>query len=103
MLQHKNMTPSRPARTFILGTGGFTGGAIQRKPEGASVALLGLGRKELDLLDAHAAEKLAALLRADDALVVVSARAPCKTPAMMLENIAMVAPACEALTNQPAA
>ena len=43
------------------------------------------------------------MLRADDALVVVSARAPCKTPAMMLENIRMMASVCEALAKQAVA
>jgi UDP-glucose 4-epimerase len=103
MLHHHNATPRMPGRTIILGAGGFIGGAIVRKLGDSGAAALGLGRKELDLLDGAAAEKLASLLRADDALVVVSARAPCKTPAMMLENIKMMAPACEALTKQPVA
>jgi UDP-glucose 4-epimerase len=103
MLHHHNATARLPSRTVILGAGGFIGGAIARKLDGAGAAAFGLGRKELDLLDAAAAGKLAGLLRADDALVVVSARAPCKTPAMMLENISMVAPVCEALAKQPVA
>jgi UDP-glucose 4-epimerase len=103
MLQHHNATPRLPDRTVILGAGGFIGGAIARKLGSSATAALGLGRKDLDLLDGAAAEKLASLLRADDALVVVSARAPCKTPAMMLENISMVAPICEALAKQPVA
>ena len=65
--------------------------------------MLGLGRNELDLLDDEAGAKLAKLLRADDALVMVSARAPCKTPAMMLENIRMMAAVCEALAERPVA
>jgi UDP-glucose 4-epimerase len=103
MLHHHNATPRLPDRTVILGAGGFIGGAIARKLGSSGTAALGLGRKDLDLLDGAAAEKLASLLRADDALVVVSARAPCRTPAMMLENISMVAPICEALTKQPVA
>jgi nucleoside-diphosphate-sugar epimerase len=103
MLRHHNTTPRRPARTVILGAGGFIGGAILRKLGGAAGAVLGLGRTEIDLLDQHAADRLAELLHTDDALVVVSARAPCKNPAMMLENIRMMAAVCEALTKRPAA
>ena len=103
MLRHHNTTPRRPARTVILGAGGFIGGAILRKLGGAAGAVLGLGRTEIDLLDQHAADKLAELLHTDDALVVVSARAPCKNPAMMLENIRMMAAVCEALTKRPVA
>ena len=100
MLQHHNATPRLPSRTVILGAGGFIGSTIARKLGSSGAPMLGLGRKELDLLDGAAAQKLASLLRADDALVVVSARAPCKTPAMMLENIRMVAPVCEALAKR---
>jgi nucleoside-diphosphate-sugar epimerase len=93
--------PRQPARTVILGAGGFIGGAILRKLGGAGDAVLGLGRNEIDLLDEQAADKLAQLLRADDALVVVSARAPCKNPAMMLENIRMMAAVCGGLAKRP--
>lgn len=100
MLQHKNATPSLPPRTVILGAGGFIGGAIRHKLEGAGAVALGFGRRELDLLDHGASEKLTSQLRPDDALVVVSARAPCKTPAMMLENIRMIASVCDALAER---
>jgi UDP-glucose 4-epimerase len=103
MLHHRHSSPSPPARTIVLGSGGFIGGAIVRKLEASGRAVAGLGRKELDLLAAGAAEHLASLLRAEDALVVVSARAPCKTPAMMLENIGMMAAVCEAVAKRPVA
>ena len=101
MLNHKNPSPVPPARTVVLGSGGFIGGAILRKI-GSSPAV-GLGRKEVDLLVDGAAGRLAAQFRVDDALVVVSARAPCKNPAMMLENIRMMAAVCEAVAKRPVA
>ena len=103
MLQHHNATPATPARTIVLGSGGFIGGAILAKLRTEGVAVVGFGRKELDLLADGAAERLAALLQADDTLVIVSARAPCKTPAMMLENIRMMASVCDALVKRPVA
>jgi UDP-glucose 4-epimerase len=103
MLQHHNATPATPARTVVLGSGGFIGGAILAKLRTAGVAVAGFGRKELDLLADGAAERLAALLQADDTIVMVSARAPCKTPAMMLENIRMMASVCDALIKRPVA
>ena len=95
--------PATPARTIVLGSGGFIGGAILAKLRTAGVAVVGFGRKELDLLADGAALRLAALLQADDALVMVSARAPCKTPAMMLENVRMMASVCDALVKRPVA
>src|SRR5262245_3257548 len=98
MLEHRNTSPSLPARSVVLGSGGFIGGAIVRKLDVSSV---GLGRKDIDLLDEGASDRLASLLRADDALVVVSARAPCKTPSMMAENIRMMNAVCDALARRP--
>jgi UDP-glucose 4-epimerase len=100
VLRHQHPAPSTSSRTIVLGSGGFIGGAILDKLRAAAHAVTGLGRKQLDLLADGAAERLVALLRKGDALVVVSARAPCKTPAMMLENIRMMASVCEALASQ---
>jgi nucleoside-diphosphate-sugar epimerase len=103
MLQHRNPKPIPPKRAVVLGAGGFIGGALLRKLNTAGTKVLGLGRKELDLLSADAAERLASLLRPDDALVIASARAPCKNPAMMLENIRIMASVCDALARRPVA
>jgi len=103
MLNHHNASPSRPARTVVLGAGGFIGGAIVRKLEASGVPTLTLGHKNMDLLADGASDHLAAMLRGDDALVAISARAPCKNPAMMLENIRMMATVCEALARQSVA
>lgn len=100
MLKHRNPSPSRPARVVVLGAGGFIGGAIVRKLEASGAPVLALGHKNMDLLANGAGDHVAAMLRSDDALVVISARAPCKNAAMMLENIRMMAPVCEALARQ---
>jgi UDP-glucose 4-epimerase len=96
MLNHRNVSPVLPTRTVVLGSGGFIGSAIMRRLGDAQA--VGLGRKQLDLLESSATQRLASLLRSDDALVVVSAVAPCKTPSMMLDNIRIMAAVCAALT-----
>jgi UDP-glucose 4-epimerase len=101
MLRHHHPSPKPPARAVILGAGGFVGGAIARKLAANGGPVVGLGRAELDLLSDGATKRLASRLHPDDALVVVSARAPCKTPAMMLENIRMMAAVCDAVVAQP--
>jgi UDP-glucose 4-epimerase len=101
MLRHNNKTPALASRTVVLGSQGFVGGAIMRKFNDTQV--LGLGRKELDLLVDHAGERLSSLLRQDDALVIVSAIAPCKTYGHMLDNIRMMASVCDALSRRTVA
>jgi nucleoside-diphosphate-sugar epimerase len=103
VLHHHNPSLAVPARVVILGSGGFIGNAILRKLCANGTSVVGLPRHTLDLRDASAAERLSALLRADDALVIAAARAPCTTPATMLQNVGMMAAVCEALAKQPVA
>ncbi len=90
-------------RAVVLGAGGFIGGAVVRKLQKEGTSTLPLGRKELDLLHDGAGERLAAMLRPDDALVVASAKAPCKNAAMMVENVRMMAEVCDALARRKVA
>jgi nucleoside-diphosphate-sugar epimerase len=103
MLHHLIPTSSAPARAVVLGAGGFVGGAIARHLAARNVAVLAVRRDDLDLTAADAATRLAAMLRADDAVVMVSAQAPCKTPTMMTANIRMAEAVCNALARRPVA
>lgn len=103
MLHHRNARPAAPARTVILGAAGFIGGAIVRTLSQAGAPLLALGRGDLDLTATDAADRLAALLRPDDALVFVSAKAPVKNPAMLVENLQMADAVARAVSARPVA
>lgn len=103
MLTHLFPHPQKPARAVVLGSAGFVGAASVRALRAADVETLALGRRELDLLAPDAAGKLRALLRPDDALVFVSARAPCKNVSMLIENLRMAETVCSALQAQPVA
>jgi nucleoside-diphosphate-sugar epimerase len=101
MLVHRCSKPAPPARVVVIGARGFIGGAIARHLAQEGRHNLALGRAQLDLLDANAGDKLAAMLRPSDAMVMVSAQAPCKTPTMMLDNVRMAAVVCEAIASRP--
>jgi nucleoside-diphosphate-sugar epimerase len=103
MLHHLMPASYVPARAVVLGAGGFIGGAIARRLAAQKIAVVGVRRDDLDLTAAGAATRLATMLRADDAVVMVSAQAPCKTPAMMTANILMAEAVCDALTRRPVA
>jgi nucleoside-diphosphate-sugar epimerase len=99
MLEHLEPESFRPARVVILGAGGFVGGAIVRRLAAASVPVVTLGRREVDLLAPDAAERLAGLLRPDDAVVAAAAIAPVKSIAMLEANISLLKAMSEALTR----
>ena len=99
MLNHLQATPADPTRVVILGAAGFVGAATVKLLRSRSIPTLALGRGDLDLLADSAAHRLRALLKPTDALVVVSAKAPCKNVAMLGENIRMMTAVCDALTD----
>jgi UDP-glucose 4-epimerase len=100
MLEHLNSKPQKPARVVVLGANGFVGGASARRLAARGIPVLALGRPGLDLMDADAAAKLEAQLSPDDTLLIVSALAPCKDSAMMVDNIRMMHAVCTALEKK---
>ena len=78
-----------PARTVIIGGGGFVGGAVVARLKAKEARVLSVARSDVDLLASNAAEKLAALLQPGDAIVVAAARAPCKDMSMLIDNMLM--------------
>jgi UDP-glucose 4-epimerase len=103
MLEHLNPGPSKPQRVVVIGAAGFVGGAIAGRVAREGVPVLALGRNEVDLLEEKAWEKLARLLRPQDAVVAASARAPVKNTEMLLENMVMARAMAHALAEVPVA
>jgi nucleoside-diphosphate-sugar epimerase len=103
MLEHGSTKPVPPSRVVVIGAGGFVGGAIvtQMKQDGFSV--VGLTRKEVDLLADGATTRLATRLRPDDSVVMVSALAPARNAGMLMQNLRMAEAVGQALGEKPAA
>jgi len=103
MITNFHRSPRKPARAVVLGAGGFIGGAIARRLRSEGIEIVALGRESCDLLTADAAARLTKELRPDDVLVFVSAHAPVKNVAMLMENIRMGEAVCAALKDRPVA
>ena len=101
MLKHLNTESILPTRVVILGAGGFVSSAAQRRLEAQNVPVLALTQAMLDLTHKDAGARLANLLRTDDALLFVAAKAPVKSEAMLIENLRICESVCEALKKAP--
>ena len=101
MLIHHHSKPLIPSRVVVIGAGGFVGGAIVRQMGLDNILTMGLTRKEVDLLQPDAVDKLKGILQPTDSVVVVSAIAPAKTVTMLMDNLRMVEAVCEALASMP--
>jgi nucleoside-diphosphate-sugar epimerase len=103
MLEHQSAASRKPDRVVVIGAGGFVGRAITRRLQAQNIDVLPLTRRELDLLQPDAVTNFKRLLQPTDSVVMVSARAPAKTVANLVENLRMVEPVCDTLAAVPIA
>ena len=103
MINNLYESPRKPARVIVLGAGGFIGGASARRLRSDEIEVVALGRESCNLLAADAAARLTEELHPEDVLIFVSAQAPVKNVAMLIENIRMGEAVCAALKNRPVA
>jgi UDP-glucose 4-epimerase len=103
VLEHSSPIRKAPSRVVVVGAGGFVGSAICTRLVADKVPVLALTRNELDLLKPEAAATLQRLLRKDDSVVFVSALAPTRNNAMLIDNLRMAEAVCAALAAQPVA
>jgi nucleoside-diphosphate-sugar epimerase len=101
VLEHSSPIRKAPSRVVVIGAGGFVGSAICTRLAADKIPVLALTRNELDLLKPEAAATLQRLLRADDSVVFVSALAPTRNNAMLIDNLRMAEAVCAALAAQP--
>lgn len=99
MLEHLNARPAAPERVVVVGAAGFVGKTIADRLARDGVAVVRLGRADLDLTADGAASALGGLLRPGDALVAAAARAPCKNADMLVENMQIARALVQALAG----
>ncbi len=99
MLDHLNAHPMKPRRVVVIGAGGFIGSAVTKRLDADGTSVLGLTRKEVDLLEKDATQGLKSFLTPGDSVVMVSAIAPAKTVQMLMQNLQMTQAVCEVLAE----
>jgi nucleoside-diphosphate-sugar epimerase len=103
MLEHGNDVSAAPTRVVVMGAAGFVGNAIASRLEEDGIQVSRLTRREVDLLAADGADRLAAQLRPADVLVAVAALAPCGSAAMLRDNTIIAAAILKAALATPLA
>jgi len=89
MFLNLNIKSLNPSRVVVLGGSGFIGTAICSRFQKNNISVESLGRPAFDLLGTEADQKLGSFLRPNDTLVFVSAKAPCRNTAGLIENLQM--------------
>ena len=103
MTENMNDGAAAPKRVVVIGAGGFVGGAIADAARARGYPVQAVGRGEVDLLSDGSGTALKNLVAPDDAVVFVSAHAPCKDYAMFEANIRMAKNALDGLAGTPLA
>ncbi len=103
MLTHHNIKAILPSRVVVLGAKGFVGQALLQSLGKTKVMARAIGRSEIDLVAEDAADRLAAELKPNDTVVLLSAITPDKGrgTAPFLANLRMAAALCAALEKCP--
>src|SRR5882672_3885091 len=99
MIAHLSPVPKNPGRVVLLGARGFIGAAIRKELDARRIPSLVLASADLNLAEAAAADKLAAALKATDAVVMLAALTPDKGRdiATLMKNLAMMQNTCAAI------
>ena len=99
MLSHKYTQPQMPSRVVVLGARGFIGNAVCRQLDERGIAYLALGSADMDLTDPASKGRLAALLRPEDAVLMLAALTPDRGRDIgtFMRNLAMMQHLCAAL------
>jgi UDP-glucose 4-epimerase len=99
LIVHAHAEARKPARVVLVGASGFIGRALRAGLQKDAVEAVALGSRDIDLAAPAAQDKLAAVLKPTDTVVMLSALTPDKgkDSATLMKNLAMMQNLCAAL------
>ena len=102
MIKKHNISPVQPSRVVVIGANGFVGSEIVKALSGKKINIYPIGKNDIDLLSDYADDRLSEIIKPDDVIIFVSAKAPCKNLEMLSDNIKMVKVICNVLNKNKA-
>src|SRR5262249_51464014 len=101
MLHHHSSVASKPSRAVVLGARGFIAGRLIQALRDADIPCRPVGAAEVDLTESSAREKLGAILRTEDSVIMCSALTPEKgrDRSTFMKNVLMVENLCAVLES----
>ncbi|MCW5744775.1 MAG: NAD-dependent epimerase/dehydratase family protein [Alphaproteobacteria bacterium] len=101
MLTHTRSPGLLPPRTVVVGAAGFVGHAVANRIAARGGDVVGLARAQIDLGADTATDRLVGQLRPKDTVIISAVKVPCRTPDMVVHNLAMMARITNALRARP--
>jgi nucleoside-diphosphate-sugar epimerase len=85
----KSRYKNNKTRAVIVGSGGYVSSSIKFFLKD-KLKILEISRKKIDLRKKISIKKLKKILKTDDVIIFIAAKAPCKTKKSLLDNILML-------------
>ena len=85
-------------RLIIVGSGGFISSAVEKKIK-KKMRVLCIPRKKIDLSKTTSINKLSKLIKKNDVVFLVAAKAPCKNQKDLSYNLSIIYNFCKALSS----
>lgn len=96
-LYHKHIEPKR---VVVIGSNGFIGSSCIKRLNVLGINNIAISRKEIDLMDCDAPNKLNKLIDNTDTVLFIAAEAPVKNFEMLKNNILICQNVCSAFENK---
>ena len=89
MFKKKNFQINKKSRVIILGSGGFISSQVEKKLKKNKTSFIALKRKKADLTKKNSKKLLKKIIKDNDSVLFIAARAPVKTKKMLNDNLKM--------------
>jgi len=85
-----NLKPIKPKRVVVFGRTGFIAASVIKKLKKRNISVVSFSKSEIDLIKKNSIKKISKILKNEDSVLFIAAKAPVKNEKMLLENFFML-------------